>query len=730
MTTIQQATVDDLDPGDVVCLVTDSDGVEVVQWATPAVLAATGRHHGVASQAASKGGAANIITGGTVRKLVHGLTALSSRVRVTSGRLEAVSAYVDGDYPAGFLNARGDLFYEPHDVIGSGTLDAFLDTTQPAAIPGATGTYTESTATYPSSIDSSITDLFLKYCYDIGLGAGGGLPVFVLMHSYPNDANEVTQTVMRRFAGYGFLAVSVGMRGRNSAGGAADSSGREPHDVLDALTKIRALLPAVASSTVAAVSGWSGGGGTTYALAAKSPDSFNVFAPFFGITDYGYDTVDGWYYTTGHRPQLVTEVGVDRDADRKPYRARDHVESIAKSLAGGGYLYMLHDAADLDVTVANARRVRDAMVAAELSNFTLDESSAQSAIRWTHGLPADYPQLIQGEWRYARRARGAAAWTVPTRGRLRVTGWVKTKRFEIWLGPDAPPRTSLTGGKSEVAEVEYDTLSATYFVTPLTNPTMQVQIIQGTRNVVKEISGPTEIELNAPDTVTISSPHGLSNCVLDLAADAGVTLVGSDVSVWTDQSTGGHNYTEAANRPAFEASFEGAAAVRFDAANSERMGGPVVIDPNAEYTLAFVYRAEDTNIAWSQCSSAAFNKDWSYFSSGGSYAIHSIADDLGNNAGAGSGGDWSGAWHVYVARRTGSLVRIQVDGNLQATVPTPAGSVVGTNRSALGCLWDSPGQRAFALGRFRAVAAYSRSLTDNECGTLRTFWKSKWPGLP
>lgn len=229
-------------------------------------------------------------------------------------------------------------------------------------------------------------------------------------------------------------------------------------------------------------------------------------------------------------------------------------------------------------------------------------------------------------------------------------------------------------------------------------------------------------------TIAIPQQASLS---LWLSAATGITLVGSDVSVWADQSGDGSNYTASSNRPEYEASFDGAPCVSFVAASSESLQGPVIINPNSDYTLAFVFRpAAGDGMAWSQCNSAVFGASMTYFRHATANSIHGCTDSTGANAEAGSNTSSVDNWHCFFLRRTGALLRSQVDGNTQATAAVPAGSVVGANRSALGARYDNPGLWTFMGGKFRAVGAWDLSLSDAEIVQLRNLYKATWPGLP
>lgn len=767
MTVVQSATVDALSPGDFVCLVSDSFGVEKVQKALPAVLAIYGRVYGIATQAASAGGAAVIQTAGSVPTSIHGLTGGPSMVRVSlTARPEKVSSYVVGDFPGGNLDAQNRLFLHtsqsvsvvpgvatlsagPGVSVSSGGLGAFTAslaaqsltvvdplgllsesaslslTTDPRPVAGATGVYTDTTLTYDSSIDSSITGIQANYTYDNGLAALGLLPVLVVMHGYGSSPADFSASDRQRWASYGFLVLVPAKRAR-------DGSGREIHDILDAVAKLRATVPAVAHATLASVVGYSGGGGNALACAHKVPDFFTTFTSFFGLSDYGYDSNDGWWYTReGIRSLLTTDVG-NRVSSSAPYRARDAVGSIAKTLAHGGYLYMFHDDADTDVTVANSRRVRDAMARAGLSNFAYAESTSASSPRWSHGTPGSNADLIQGEWRFVRRAKGAAAWSMPERGSIRVAGWHKNKRFEIWLGGTNPPKTTLADGKQHAADVVYDTLAGTYFVTPLTTGTLWVQIIQGNRQRIVQVTAPTEISMSSAVTDAWAAAANLPGCVLSLEADTGVTLSGSDVTAWNDQSAlGDKDYTGGSAKPTFEAAFEGAAALRWQSASSQYMSGPVIIDPNKPYFMAFAIRPESGTVyAWSQANSSLFTASMTSYYNANTAAAHQAINSTGTAVESVATSSAS-AWHfVAIWRDADGKQYIQVDDSQVDFDPGPSGSISGTDRSSLGCRCDSPGFWTFGNMRLRAVCGANRAPYDDERAKLRNFWKAKYGGLP
>lgn len=603
-------------------------------------------------------------------------------------------------------------------------VDPFADSTDPRPVAGATGAYTEGAFTYDSSIDAAVTNLDGKYCYDNGLAALGLRPVLIVLHGYTSSIAAISQVMMRRFASYGFLAVAASRRN--------DSAGRNPHDAIDCLAAVRALLPSVADPDRAIPMGYSGGGAQALALAVKSPDLWTVFVSNFGISDPGYDSIDGWWATRQNiRPTLIAEIG-DRETVINPYRARDSVAAIAKALRGGGFLYLNHDAEDGDVSVANSRRVVAAMQDAGLTNFLYTETSdATEPVRYEHGYPDDYPDLILGEFPWVRRGLGEDPWTVPARGTFRVNGWIKTKRFEIWTGPTSTPRVSASGGIDEVVDVEYDTLTAIYRVTPLTG-TCYVQITQGARSTSLQVSAPTEIQLNGI-AGPISGLGDIPGLVAHWRSSLGVTQSG-DVSAWLDQ-VGGISLAGAGPLPNYVADLDGGGfpAVHFTAASSERLvAAAPAIDWAGDYTIIGVLKPGSSGTTGhSLVASNNANNTSNYLAlshQAGIAAYHTFVDSAGA-AGQAGVANASAALHFFCWRAQGALLRVQCDGNVEDTDPRPSGGIT-VNTLTLGGRTAQAGVVEFYDTDQVEWAIYDNSLSDNDVARARTYLKTQYSPLP
>lgn len=326
-----------------------------------------------------------------------------------------------------------------------------------------------------------ITNLFATYAYP---SSGSDWPIAVLMHSFSNGAAaDFPAATLARIARYGLFAVAVGMRGRDSASGSQDASGREIYDIYDVLAHVRSNFP-LASSDHAGIIGYSGGGGNAMAAACKCPDSWSVVVSHFGMSDYGRDPTDGWYNQAGG-PDATLDSWIGGSPVTVPdnYWSRDAVYAIGANYSGG-HFYLFHDRQDTSVEVNQSENAAADMLAAGRTNYTESYTNTGDSPRWLHSMPNGAAQVIQTEliWAAALAAKTHAVWSVPTSASIKVVGFYKTKRFSIWLST----------GTAEVADVIYDTTADSYTVTPQTG-TMDVVITQGAKSASQTINSTTVI---------------------------------------------------------------------------------------------------------------------------------------------------------------------------------------------------------------------------------------------
>lgn len=331
----------------------------------------------------------------------------------------------------------------------------------------------------------AITNLYCRYAYRMR----GNQPILVVMHGWSGDAAELTQADIDRLCEYGFFVIVPGLRGRNGASGARDGSRREIYDIIDAVERVKTLFPSRIHAEKVAIVGYSGGGGNALAAACKFPDYFTTIVSHFGMSDYGRDNPDGWYYNNGggYTAGISSTFGGDPATVPNAYHSADATAAVQNF--NGGKLYLYHDDQDATVPSVHSDRIGTAMDNASLTNYVKSITTITDDPRWTHGYPSDNADLIEAEPTWTAEILSRAAWTVPTDGTVTVIGYIVTKRFTIWLRANG----STTYGLDAAATVVYDTATDTYTVTPLTGA-IDVTITQGAKTgSATNISTETEI---------------------------------------------------------------------------------------------------------------------------------------------------------------------------------------------------------------------------------------------
>lgn len=326
-----------------------------------------------------------------------------------------------------------------------------------------------------------ITNLYCQYAYP---DVGSSFPICILMHGFGDSATNFTAATMKRIAQYGLFVAAVGMRGRNGASGAQDASGREIYDIYDVIGYIRTNYASKIDPDHVGIVGYSGGGGNVLAALCKFPDTFTLGVTHFGMSDYGRNNPDGWYYNGGNPTTLDTWIGGSPIVAPNNYFSRDATYAIGKNFSGGKLL-IYHDVDDASVPVIHSERIEDTMVADNRTNYEISFTDSNDNPRWLHGYPnvGDTGEpCIQTEltWAVELATKQNALWSVPVAGTMFVIGYINTKRFEIRLGTLV----------DEVAIVDYDTTLDTYTVTPQTG-TMDVTITQGIKTITQTINSPT-----------------------------------------------------------------------------------------------------------------------------------------------------------------------------------------------------------------------------------------------
>jgi hypothetical protein len=212
------------------------------------------------------------------------------------------------------------------------------------------------------------------------------------------------------------------------------------------------------------------------------------------MSDYGHDATDGWYQNGAgveHKANMESWIGDNPTNVPDAYHARAHV--LGMTNYSGGHLFLLHDDDDNNVPVVNITNVKDVLDAAGLTNYTVNRTDSGDTYRWVHGYPTSgtaTASLIVAEPIFINPIvdNTYSAWTIPASGTVTVCGYIKTKRFTIWLG--GLTEAAAGAGLNEVATVAYNTVTGEYTVNPLTG-NMDVFIKQGSMTAAQSITEAT-----------------------------------------------------------------------------------------------------------------------------------------------------------------------------------------------------------------------------------------------
>jgi Concanavalin A-like lectin/glucanases superfamily/Secretion system C-terminal sorting domain/F5/8 type C domain len=224
-----------------------------------------------------------------------------------------------------------------------------------------------------------------------------------------------------------------------------------------------------------------------------------------------------------------------------------------------------------------------------------------------------------------------------------------------------------------------------------------------------------------------------SGTALWLKADAGVTLSGSNVTQWADQSGNGYNVTQAtaANQPTFETNvFNGQPAINFDGSNDflNNITNNVVM-PGAGRTVFIVAKARCNSTAMYYLTFRRSTLLCAYQSSPGTNFIYSDGVNGINNATYPS--NW---WDTIKAKPTlltayNSGVapnKINLRLNQQTVTVSQGGGVVnetGTAGFSVGRREDGP---YFSNGWIAEIIVYNSELSSTDRTTVENYLAAKY----
>jgi len=373
--------------------------------------------------------------------------------------------------------------------------------------------------TYQSSVSTNIDgplDLKAELNYN---SIRNDAPIAVVMHGYsPSTGNfDNVRPPAQRLRDKGFFVVSVALRGRDGSDGVRDSGGVEIFDIYDAVEAVKSSYARYVRPDIVYITGYSGGGGNTMSALTKFPDYFTAGAGFFGISDYGYDPIDGWYFngaSSSHQQIMNTDIG--NPTTGAPL-VLDRYMARASNLASKNNPYSeVHLFVNYNETICpliNDTSYRDNAIAAEsyageFSNITVHTgysgeyedfdgdgiNDPDEMQYWPHQIPTADQQNAAEAWFMDRLLNVQIPQPVmDDQDTIFVAGYVKTKPFFLWLGD----------GQNATAQLDYSLSSE--------NKTFAMELLSSDVSVegvltveTADMTGPElKVELNGIEIASI-----------------------------------------------------------------------------------------------------------------------------------------------------------------------------------------------------------------------------------
>jgi len=329
---------------------------------------------------------------------------------------------------------------------------------------------------YQSTLNSDASgplDLTAELNYD---DAQSSAPIAVVMHGYSGSTGKTAEvrTSAQRLRDYGFFAISVAMRGRDGSDGVRDSGGIEIYDIYDAVEAIKAAYPALVNPAIVYITGYSGGGGNTMSALTKFPDYFNAGAAFFGMSDYGYDLTDGWYFDGAGSRTSQLDIDIGNPTPVAMTNVTDRYHARASNLASVNNPYTeIHIFVNDNETICPpvnsltflSNAVSQQSFAGEFTNISVhignsslyqdfdgDTINDSNELQyWPHGSLTTDQQYAAEHWFMDRLLAGELPQPVlNTTDSLFVAGFVRTDRFACFVGD----------GQEGAIQLDYDLTSS------------------------------------------------------------------------------------------------------------------------------------------------------------------------------------------------------------------------------------------------------------------------------
>jgi hypothetical protein len=240
------------------------------------------------------------------------------------------------------------------------------------------------------------------------------------------------------------------MRGRDGSDGTRDSGGVEIYDIYDAVEHVKQAFPDFVDPSNVHITGYSGGGGNAMSALVRFPDYFRAGSAFYGMSDYGFDPINGWYQkgaSNNHKSTLLADIG-DPTAGDPDIQDRYHARASNLASINNPYseIHLFVNANEPISPPVNSETFRDNAgtpnITVHLGEETLFEDFNGNGLDdpdekqfWPHGFPTANEQAAGESWYIARLLDGSIPEPqLAPQADLTVIGFVKTQAFQFWLG--------------------------------------------------------------------------------------------------------------------------------------------------------------------------------------------------------------------------------------------------------------------------------------------------------
>jgi hypothetical protein len=311
---------------------------------------------------------------------------------------------------------------------------------------------------YTSSIDN-IGPLYAEIAYD---PANRHMPIVVVQHGGNPGKRFGMVASCFRMAQNGMFAIAVSKRGRDGSAGQGDSWAKEIFDIIDAIEFVKSHYAENVDPTNVNIWGYSGGAIDSIAASSRFPDYFRCIAPFFGQFEWTTSLMGvpaaqrrKEEVAAGEQQKVNAIVdGIGGYPDEVPdnYMARDNMLGVINNPYSRIHLVLDEKDPSGEALQRHFREYYEKAKQLGYTNVELHLSKVGDQYRFHHDYPGTTEQLGNPDLMFAESFFLAHVVhgdypppILADSGIINVLGYVKTKRFFVWLG----------AGNDAVARMEY-----------------------------------------------------------------------------------------------------------------------------------------------------------------------------------------------------------------------------------------------------------------------------------